>query len=143
MQATHNLALVNEILNRVLPSGDARPLLDALADDVVFTVAASDSDTDVHQGTGKAAVLDYFRTLGDLVTFWRVRGAWSGARVVVLVEESFTLQPGGLAARSELALLFDVSDGTITRLCVVEDPGEVVALDAVPAGRGSGEHVLA
>ena len=98
MQATHNLALVNEILNRVLPSGDARPLLDALADDVVFTVAGSDSDTDVHQGTGKSAVLDYFRTLGDLVTFWRVRGAWSGARVVVLVEESFTLQPGGLAA---------------------------------------------
>ena len=143
MQATHNLALVNEILSRMLPSGDVRPLLNALADDVVFTVAASDTDPDVHRGTGKAAVLDYFLALGDLVAFWRVRGTWSGARVVVLLEESFTLQPGGLSARSDLALLFDVSDGTITRLCVVEDPQEVAALEPVPAGRRSGEHVLA
>jgi hypothetical protein len=36
--ATDNLALVKGILDRVLASGDIQPLLDGLADDVMFTV---------------------------------------------------------------------------------------------------------
>ena len=85
-------------------------------------MAPAHGSPDPYQGTGKAAVLDYFVALGDLVTFWRVRYSWGGARVVVRVEESFTLEPGGLEARSELALLFELRDGLITRLLVVEDP---------------------
>ena len=73
------------------------------------------------EGNGKAAVADYFGTLGDLIAFWRVKYAWSGGRVVVLVEERFTLQPIGVTAQSELALIFDVHRGWITRLLVVED----------------------
>ena len=42
--------------------------------------------------------------------------------MVVMAEERFTIQPGGLAAQSELALIFDLRDGLITRLLVVEDP---------------------
>ena len=38
--AVDNMALVKGILDRMLPSGDIRPLLDGLADDVVFAVAA-------------------------------------------------------------------------------------------------------
>jgi ketosteroid isomerase-like protein len=120
--ATDNLALVKGILDRLLASGDIQPLLDGLADDVMFTVAPPHGSPDPYQGTGKAAVLDYFVALGDLVTFWRVRYSWGGARVVVRVEESFTLEPGGLAAHSELALLIELRDGLITRLLVVEDP---------------------
>ena len=120
--ATDNLALVKGILDRMLASGDIQPLLDGLADDVMFTVATPQGSPDPYQGTGKAAVLDYFVALGDLVTFWRVQYSWGGARVVVRVEESFTIEPGGLAAHSELALLFELRDGLITRLLVVEDP---------------------
>ena len=120
--ATDNLALVKGILDRMLASGDIQPLLDGLAEDVTFTVAPPHRSPDPYQGTGKAAVLDYFVALGDLVTFWRVRYSWGGARVVVRVEESFTIEPGGLAAHSELALLFELRDGLITRLLVVEDP---------------------
>jgi hypothetical protein len=89
----------------------------------VLTVAAPDSGPD--EATSKAAVLDYFEPLGDLITFWRARYSWRGARVVVLAEESFTIQPAGLAVRSELELIFDLRDGLITRLSIVESPSRL------------------
>jgi ketosteroid isomerase-like protein len=124
LAAMDNLVRVKEILEAMLGSGNFRPLLDGLADDVVFTAATPDGGPDGRQGTGKAAILDYFADLGALIAFWRVRYARDGARVIVLAEESFTLHPCGLAAHSEFSLLFDLRDGLITRLRVVEDPPE-------------------
>jgi ketosteroid isomerase-like protein len=120
--AVDNLALVRGILDRMLPSGDLRPLLDGLADDVVLTVATPDDGPDTYHGAGKAAVLDYFGNLVDLFAFWRVTYSSRGARVLVRGEERFTLQPSGLEAHGEFALLFDLRDGLITRFLVVEDP---------------------
>ena len=125
---TDNLALVRSILDRMLASGDIQPLMDGLSEDVVFTVAAPHGSLEPSQGAGKAAVLDYFAALGDLVTFWRVQYSWGDARVVVRIEESFTIEPGGLAAASELAVLFELRDGLITRLFVVEDPPDLQLL---------------
>ena len=107
---TDNLALVKRILDRMLASGDIQPLLDGLSEDVVFTVAAPRGGHEPYPGAGKAAVLDYFAALGDLVTFWRVRYSWGDARVVVRVEESFTIDPGGLAAASSPCSLSSVMD---------------------------------
>jgi ketosteroid isomerase-like protein len=120
--ALDNLALVKGILDRILPSGDLQPLLDGLADDVVFTVTTPDDDPCTYLGAGKAAVLDYFENLVYLFAFWRVAYSSTGAGVLVRGEERFTLQPGGLEAHGEFALLFDLHDGLITRLLVVEDP---------------------
>jgi ketosteroid isomerase-like protein len=117
-----NLALVKGILDRMLPSGDLGPLLDGLADDIVFTVATSDDGPGTYLSAGKPVVLDYFENLVYLFAFWRVTYSSSGARVLVRGEESFTLQPSGLEAHGEFALLFDLRDGLITRLLVVEDP---------------------
>jgi len=122
---TDNLALVKGIVDRVLRSGDLGPLLDGLTDDVVFRVSTSDDAED--EATGKAAVLEYLEPLGDLITFWSVRYSGRGARVVVHAEESFIIQPAGLAARSELALLFDLHNGLITRLSIVENPPRFAA----------------
>jgi ketosteroid isomerase-like protein len=116
-----NLALVQDILDRMLPSADLQPLLDHLADDVAFAVTTRGAGSDVHRGRGKAAVGDYFASLGDLVAFWRVKSSWSGGRVVVLAEERFTIQPCELTVHGEVALIFDLRDGLITRLIVVED----------------------
>jgi ketosteroid isomerase-like protein len=120
--AADNLALVKGILDRMLPSGDLRPLQDGLADDVVFTVATPDDGPDTYDVAGKAAVLDYFMNLGDLVAFWRVTYSSSDTSVLVRGKESFTLQPSGLEAHGEFTLLFDLRDGLITRLLIVEDP---------------------
>lgn len=120
--AADNLALVKGVLDHMLLSGDLRPLLDGLADDVVFTVATPDDGPDTYHGAGKAAVLDYFVNLVDLFGFWRVTYSSCGACVLVRGEESFTLQPSGLEVHGEFALLFDLHDGLITRLLAVEDP---------------------
>jgi ketosteroid isomerase-like protein len=122
--ALDNITIVQDILGPMLHSADLRPLRDHLADDVTLTVTgpedAAGPETD--QERGKAAVLDYFASLGDLLKFWRVRYSWSGGRVVVHAEESFIIEPGCLAAQSELALVFGLRDGWITQLLVVEDP---------------------
>jgi hypothetical protein len=120
-----NLALVKGILEPLIQSADLRPLLDGLADDVDFRVAAADRHLD--RSTGKAAVLDYFEPLGDLVTFWRASYSMSGDRVVVVADESFIIQPFGLAARSELSLVFDLRDRLVTRLLVVENTPRLAA----------------
>jgi hypothetical protein len=120
---TDNLALIKGIVDRMLVSGDLRPLMDGLDEAVVFKVAAPDGSPD--EATGKAAVLDYFEPLGDLITFWRASYSWRGTRVVVLAEERFTIQPAGLAICSELALIFDLHDGLITRLSIVENPSRL------------------
>jgi ketosteroid isomerase-like protein len=135
---TDNLALIRDILERMLPAADLQPLLDHLADDCVFTVAGPEGGVNADGGGGKAAVAEYFGTLGDLVTFWHMKYAWSGGRVVVLAEERFTVQPIGLAAQSELALIFDVHDGLITRLLVVEDLP--AALTGTADGSLAGDH---
>lgn len=122
---TDNLALIKGIVDRMLMSGDLRPLLDGLDEAFVLSVATPDGGPD--EATGKAAVVDYFEPLGDLITFWRARYSWRGARVVVLAEESFTIQPAGLAVRSEVALIFDLHDGLITRLSIVENPSRLAA----------------
>ena len=115
-----NLALVKEMLDRMLATGKVEPLLEALADDVAFTVTAPEASP--CEATGKAAVREYFRAVGDLVTFWRVKYSWSGERVAVLAEECFTVAPCGLEAESHVALLFELRDGRIVRLLVVESP---------------------
>jgi len=115
-----NLALVKEMLDRVLTTGRVRPLLEGLAEDVAFTVTAPDAKP--REATGKAAVREYFQTVGDLVTFWRVKYSRNGERVAVLAEESFTIEPGGLEAESHVALLFELRNGLIVRLLVVESP---------------------
>ena len=118
LAATDNLALVKGILDHMLPSGDLRPLLDGLADDVVFTVDPPEDGSDSYEGAGKAAVFEYFVNLADVFAFWRVTYASRGARVLVRGEERFTLLPGGLEAHGEFALLFDLRDGLITRLAL-------------------------
>jgi ketosteroid isomerase-like protein len=116
-----NLALVKRMLDHTLATGSLQPLLDGLADDVVLAVTPPD-DVDPHEATGKDAVREYFQTAGDLMTFWRVQYSWNGDCVAVLAEESFTLEPGGLAAESQVALLFELRDGLIIRMLVAENP---------------------
>jgi ketosteroid isomerase-like protein len=138
--AVDNLTIVQDILGPMLRSADLQPLRDHLADDATLTVAGPEgaAGPDTEQEQGKAAVLDYFASLGDLLMFWRVRYSWSGGRVVVHVEESFIIEPGGLAAQSELALVVGLRDGRITQLLVVEDPPALAtAPETWQIGRGA------
>jgi ketosteroid isomerase-like protein len=115
-----NLSQVRAALDPLLRAGDLWPLLESMADHVTFRVATADGISATEEGGGKAAIRRYFERLGDLVTFWQVTRASNGARVVVEVEESFTIQPAGLEGGSELTLVFDLQEGVITALSIGE-----------------------
>ena len=121
---TDDLALVKDILDRVLASGDLEPLLESLADDVVLAVATPNGP-ERHEGTGRTAVVDYFEALRELFAFWRVTYASRNRRVLVLIDERFTLEPSGLVAQSEFAVLFDLRDGLVTRTVYATVPPRV------------------
>jgi len=131
--AIENVAHVRSLLDPMLATGDVRLMVDPLPDSVRFAVRAPGRDTGAAQVAGKAAIADYFETLGDLLRFWRATYASSDGCVVARIEESYVLQPAGLAVRSELALIFELRDGVITGLLVVEDPAPAAAASA---GRG-------
>jgi ketosteroid isomerase-like protein len=106
-----------------LVSGALAPLIELLASDVEFEVAGGGDAPGCRKDSGQQAVADYFEDLGDLPAFWRMDefSAIDG-RVIAWGDESFTLQGCELEGRSEFALVFDLRDGRVTRLVVVEDP---------------------
>jgi hypothetical protein len=66
-------------------------------------------------------VADYFTALGGLVAFWQIDYTASGEQVIAWGKESFTVQGSGLDGGCEFALVFEISEGRITRLSVIED----------------------
>jgi ketosteroid isomerase-like protein len=114
--ATDNGALMQGLLEPMLSAGDLRPLHDHLAEDAVLTVVPGETRLGASHHRGKAAVHEYFASLGDIVTFWRLTYGSSGARVMVVGEEGFTIQPGGLSADARFSLSVDLVDGLVTRL---------------------------
>ena len=119
-----NLAQVRAVLDPLLREGELSRLLESMSEDVAFRVATPDGISATEDGGGKAAIRRYFERMGDLVTFWQVTRASNGDRVVVEIEESFTIHPAGLAGHSEITLVFDLQDGLITGLSIGEgSPG--------------------
>jgi ketosteroid isomerase-like protein len=121
-----NIALVRSLVERILLAEDLQPVLHLLADDVEFTVAVPDGLSRGHQEAGKDAVIEYFNELGDIVTFWRVKFFDRGEHVVVVGNEGFAIQHTDITASAEFALVFEVCDGLITRLLVIEDLAELL-----------------
>ena len=116
-----NTAWLQQVLDQAFATMDFSRLASHLADDVVFEVTPPDGLPTIPERRGKREVLDYFTTLGDIVTFWRVRCFGDGVRVVAVGVESFTLPRYGLALGGEFALLLHICDRSITRFLILED----------------------
>ncbi len=135
MDNMDRVALVKSILDQVRKAEDFQPLLDHIAEEVIFEVTTPDG---IHEGRacrGKQAVIDYFRGIGPIVTFWQAEVFGNGDRVVVLGEEDFAIKNSGLSARSEFALVFHVRHRSITRLLIVEDLSALVDADGTAISR--------
>jgi ketosteroid isomerase-like protein len=128
-----------------LVSGALAPLIELLANDVEFEVASGGDAPGCRKHSGRQAVADYFDELGDLPAFWRVEEYNAvGGRVIAWGDESFTVEGCGLEGGAEFALVFDLRQGRVTRLLMIEDlsfiPGwdfagaSVPAVASVPAG---------
>jgi ketosteroid isomerase-like protein len=115
-----NAALIQRILHDAFTTLDFRAFASHLAEDVVFEVTPP-GEGDVIEARGRDAVVDYFTSLGDIVSFWRVTCYGEGERVVALGSERFTIPRYGVTLGGEFALLLHVCDDRITRFLIIED----------------------
>jgi ketosteroid isomerase-like protein len=115
------LTVVKDAVGRLV-SGALAPLIELLANDVEFEVASGGDAPECRKHSGQQAVADYFDGLGDLPAFWRMdEFSANGGRVIAWGEEGFMVEGCGLEGGTEFALVFDLRQGRVTRLLVVED----------------------
>jgi hypothetical protein len=87
------------------------------------------------EARGREAVVDYFTSLGDIVSFWKVRCYGEGERVVAVGAERFTI-PRGVTLGGEFALLLHVCGDRITRFLIIEDLARSPELEAIALAGG-------
>jgi ketosteroid isomerase-like protein len=123
-----NVALAKRLINP--QDGNWQPLLDHLAEDIVFSVTIPDGTPISGEFRGKPAVIEHFERLPELLAFEQERPMdflGAGDRVVVLGRESFEIKKTGVTVTgSEYADVLDFRDGLITRFLVIQDLSAVV-----------------
>jgi hypothetical protein len=135
-----------------LIQGDIELLLNLLPDNVEFKVVGGGDESTVTTDYGQQAVADYFTMLGGFIAFWQVDYTAANRQVVAWGKESFTVGGTDLDGGCEFALIFELSDGMVTRLVMVEDlgswarpapprtPSRLRAVERDPAHAAQDEH---
>jgi hypothetical protein len=131
----NSTAWIQRILHDAFASRDFRELAGHLAENVIFEVTPPGGCRTVPEHYGRDAVVDYFTSLGDVVTFWRVQCFGDGERVVAVGAESFTIPRYDVTVGGEFALLLHVCDRVITRFLIIEDLSESSALEETAFAR--------
>lgn len=131
----NSTAWIQRILDDAFASRDFRELAAHLAEKVIFEVTPPGGCRTVPEQCGRDAVVEYFASLGDVVTFWRVQCFGDGERVVVVGAESFTIPRYDVTVGGEFALLLHVCDRVITRFLVIEDLSESSVLEETALAR--------
>jgi ketosteroid isomerase-like protein len=114
----------------LLESDDWQPLIDHLADDVVFKVTIPDGTPISGEFRGKQAVVEHFVNLPNVLEFRPEQPQeyfGAGDRVVVVGKETVVIKKNGVTVpNSEYADVLDFKDGLITRFLVIQDLTAVV-----------------
>jgi len=116
----NDMTALRQAVDQLL-GGRLEPLLELLAEDVEFEVAGDGDMPGSWRGSGRQAVVDYFTALGALAAFWQIDYGGADGQVIAWGKESFRIQGCGLEGECEFALVFDLSNGRIIRLLVIED----------------------
>jgi ketosteroid isomerase-like protein len=132
----NNASLIQRLLDHAFSTLDFRVLAEHLAEDVVFEVTPPHGEPGLIEARGRRAVVDYFTSLGDIVSFWRVRCYGDGERVVAVGAERFTMPRYGVTLGGEFALLLHLCGATITRFLIIEDLPHSCELLVEPALEG-------
>lgn len=123
-----NSAFIQHVLDDAFATLDFSGLAAHLAEDVVFEVTPP-GEAETVEAQGRQAVVDYFTSLGDIVSFWKVRCYGDAERIVAVGAERFTI-PRGVTLGGEFALLLHVCDDRITRFLIIEDLSRSPELEA-------------
>jgi hypothetical protein len=116
----NDITAVRRAVDRLL-GRDLGPMLDLLAENVEFEVATGGDVPGCRKDSGRQPVVDYFTPLGGLVAFWQIDYTATGQQVIAWGKESFTIEHCELEGECEFAMVFDLSEGMITRFLVIED----------------------
>jgi ketosteroid isomerase-like protein len=122
-----------EFIQRLLDDAFATLDFSALAahlDQNVALEVTPPGEAETVEARGREAVVDYFTSLGDIVSFWKVRCYGEGERVVAVGAERFTI-PRGVTLGGEFALLLHVCGDRITRFLIIEDLARSPELEAI------------
>jgi ketosteroid isomerase-like protein len=118
------------LVRSLFESEDWQPLIDRLAEDVVFKATIPDGTPISGEFRGKQAVVDHLVRLGSILEFRQERPReffGNGERVVFLGKESVEIKKSGVTVpESEYATVLDFHDGLITRFLVIQDLTAVV-----------------
>jgi ketosteroid isomerase-like protein len=116
-----NIALAR----RLIDTEDWQPLLDHLAEDVVFKVTVPAGTPISGELHGKQAVVDHLTNLGELLAFRQetpLQFYGGDERVVVLGTEAVEIKKSGVTVPgSDYATVLDFRDEQITRFLVIQD----------------------
>lgn len=113
------------ILEEVNQRGNMKPLIDHLAEDVVFRVTIPDGTPASGEFRGKAAVLEYFtQTLPGLADFTQqapLEFIPDGDRVIVLGDDAYTLKKTGETFRSPYAMVMGFEGDRLKSWLIIQD----------------------
>lgn len=115
------LKWIFEEMDRVM---DVKPLLDHMAEDVVWKVTIPDGTPLSGEFRGKQAVTGYFALLPEIAEFHQEKPLEfidHGDQVIVLGEDSILVKKTGETFRSEYATVTDFHQGLITRMVVIQN----------------------
>jgi ketosteroid isomerase-like protein len=109
----------------LMESEDWQPLVDHLAEDVVFRVTIPEGTPISGELRGKQAMVNHLMNLGALLEFRQetpLEYYGNGDRVVVLGQETVEVKKSGVTVRhSEYATVLDFRGDLITRFLVIQD----------------------
>jgi hypothetical protein len=115
-----DMAPLRQAVDQLL-GGRMEPLLELVAEDVELAVAGVGEASESWTGSGTGAVVDYFTAMGALAAFWQIDYGAADGQVIAWGKESFTIGASGLEGACDFALVFDLAEGRIVRLLVIED----------------------
>jgi ketosteroid isomerase-like protein len=114
----NNMAVVQRFVDRILVQ-DLASAMDLVAPDAELTLLPVEPGDTAENFQGREAVGDYFEALGPIVTFWQVQLVPEGEQVLALGRECYTMN-GGLESDAEFMLVYQLREGLVARIVVVE-----------------------
>ena len=123
-----NTALVQGVYAAFL-NGDIPGVLNRLADDVEWTVGVPSQVPWFGARKGKAAVQEFFQTLGqevDMTTLETTDYVAQHDKVIAFVRMEFTVKRTNKTVAQDIAMVWTVRDGAIAGFHTYEDTAAVI-----------------
>ena len=123
-----NVAIVKHIYEELLTKGSTQAFLDAFAEDGVMQTTAPEDTPMGGEFRGKEGVARYLALSSELaeIQALEIRDIIAhGDKVILLGYEKARITANGKMFASDWAAVFDMVDGKIARLLVIEDCSEL------------------